>query len=867
MKKLRKLHSIVLSFILVFSMLAGSISVQGQEKALDETRLLADCEELIGIEMTDEEYADYLESIEQAEQEAYAIDSVYAISDYSIFSNDYCKNMLNEVEQNFYDELYEAAINILSTDADCEKAGNNYVIGSASYAGMTKERAKEILAIFIYQNSQFYFIDTKFMISTNSQIIAPCVYEIFADGDARDDVTDEFFGLVEGWLDELEQCANDYEIIVEAHDIVCDHVVYGSTTATYNQSAYSAVILKDTVCAGYAKFYSILLNGSGVDCISVTGTDHAWNLVNLYGNWYNVDTTWDDDDFSGNHYTSYLLKSDDTITSGHVREDIYYVVAPDCEIDYSGSGEVTTPIPVSSISLDSSEVVLEIDGSNAKNLTALIYPSNATDKNYSWGVENASVATISDDGVVTAVAPGETVVYAVAGDGYFRAECKVYVYGSQDSPNAPTVMGRSTDTITLVYVVGCEYSMDKVNWQSSSTFTGLTPDTSYTFYMRRAAQGYYRASKASAATTTRTFPIYVTDIDINIDNHSFQLGEGENQINLTVSILPENASYKTCTWSSSNPNVATVSADGTVTAVSPGVTEIVATSGDGFSSDTCVVTVYGKYDVPDMPSVVEISTNSITLTQVAGCEYSMDKVNWQTSNTFFGLNPNKTYTFYMRKAATTYWACSDPTAGLPVTTDKLNVTVSSGGLYVAEHDNEHALVGMTTTTTGNCDLEYQWLACKTSDEKWFLVKDWTLNNEWLDWEPEESGDYVLLCKVRVVGNEDSVAEASVGINHHKYIKGKCQMPYDGEGGGYLIGFETYDNPGGKYKYEMLILDCTLLAQGKDAWIYTTGQCYVPENCFWTIWQPQYGYYWTLFRLYDEDGNLIDEECYGFENIC
>ena len=105
------------------------------------------------------------------------------------------------------------------------------------------------------------------------------------------------------------------------------------------------------------------------------------------------------------------------------------------------------------------------------------------------------------------------------------------------------------------------------------------------------------------------------------------------------------------------------------------------------------------------------------------------------------------------------------------------------------------------------------------------------------------------------------------VNDDKTIKGICQMPYYGEGGGYLIGVETYSNPNQEYQYELLILDCTLLAQGKDAWIYTTNKCNVSDgNSFWTVWQPQYGYYWTLFRVYDKNGYMLDEKCYGFQNI-
>lgn len=98
------------------------------------------------------------------------------------------------------------------------------------------------------------------------------------------------------------------------------------------------------------------------------------------------------------------------------------------------------------------------------------------------------------------------------------------------------------------------------------------------------------------------------------------------------------------------------------------------------------------------------------------------------------------------------------------------------------------------------------------------------------------------------------------------IKGICQMPYFGKGGGYLIGIETDSNPKNQLRYEMKILDCSLLRDGKDAWIYTTGQCAPADgNYLWTIWQPEYGYFWTLFSVYDRQGNLVDERCYGFVN--
>lgn len=135
-------------------------------------------------------------------------------------------------------------------------------------------------------------------------------------------------------------------------------------------------------------------------------------------------------------------------------------------------------------------------------------------------------------------------------------------------------------------------------------------------------------------------------------------------------------------------------------------------------------------------------------------------------------------------------------------------------------------------------------------------------------DDEVADRYIYIHREDYIDDFNCFKSVSEGIVHEdETIKGICQMPYYGEGGGYLIGVETYRNPNQEYQYELLVLDCTLLAQGKDAWIYTTNRCNVAnENAFWTVWQPQYGYYWTLFRVFDKNGYLLDEKCYGFQNV-
>lgn len=185
-------------------------------------------------------------------------------------------------------------------------------------------------------------------------------------------------------------------------------------------------------------------------------------------------------------------------------------------------------------------------------------------------------------------------------------------------------------------------------------------------------------------------------------------------------------------------------------------------------------------------------------------------------------------------------------------------------IYVASTDDTGITMGMVLESGYNKnDCSFEWEV--SEDGKTYeQIQEWTKGNEWITWKPSAFKEYHV--KGRAACETDgSYSEIDIKVSYHPHIKGKCQMPY--EQGGFLIGVETYDNPGQSYRYEMLILDCTLLAKGKPAWTYSTGKCGVQSgNALWTVWQPKYGYYWTLFRVYDQDGNMIDEECYGFQNI-
>lgn len=67
-----------------------------------------------------------------------------------------------------------------------------------------------------------------------------------------------------------------------------------------NTNPYGPLVGGYGICLGYATAFQLLMDLSGVECITVVGassdstSDHAWNMVRLDGEWYCVDPTWDD---------------------------------------------------------------------------------------------------------------------------------------------------------------------------------------------------------------------------------------------------------------------------------------------------------------------------------------------------------------------------------------------------------------------------------------------------------------------------------------------------------------------------------------------------------------------------------------------
>ena len=107
------------------------------------------------------------------------------------------------------------------------------------------------------------------------------------------------------------------------------------TYSRYNQNIYSSLVIGETVCAGYSRAFQYLMQRCGIPCyycIGLTPSNpddpfegrHAWNVIRLNGEWYNVDVTWDDNweggDFEYISYEYYNV-TDQNLSREHTRRD------------------------------------------------------------------------------------------------------------------------------------------------------------------------------------------------------------------------------------------------------------------------------------------------------------------------------------------------------------------------------------------------------------------------------------------------------------------------------------------------------------------------------------------------------------------
>ena len=212
-------------------------------------------------------------------------------------------------------------------------------------------------------------------------------------------------------------------------------------------------------------------------------------------------------------------------------------------------------VAVTGVTLDKTTATLTVGG-GTETLTATVKPDNATDKTVTWTSSNESVATVAN-GVVTPVAAGSATITAKAGDK--TATCTVTVNAATytvtvNTPTNGSVSASPTSAaagaeVTLTVTPASGYELDTLTVKDGSNNDVTVTDNKFTMPASNVAVS--ATFKASSSST-----VAVSGITIN--NAPTEALFVNSTGTLTATVSPDNATDKTVTWSSSDPDYVSI---------------------------------------------------------------------------------------------------------------------------------------------------------------------------------------------------------------------------------------------------------------------------------------------------------------------
>lgn len=294
----------------------------------------------------------------------------------------------------------------------------------------------------------------------------------------------------------------------------------------------------------------------------------------------------------------------------------------------------TITVPVTSVALDEKEITMYVG--QTKRLTYTVVPINASKGTVTWTSSNPSVATVDASGKVTARQVGSTVIMVKTVDGGHTAYCTIEV-----RQIAENVKFNSSE---IELITGQEYEVEYTVVPSTATDISLVWESSDTRVITVDDKGKVTAKGPGVAFVMVrtegggisylkvTVKQSVTGLILNFAEKTLYVND---TFELKASVIPSNAYNLAVEWKSSNPNVATVSANGEVTAVSVGTSVITCTTKDGGYKATCVIIVKEKITSMRLNySEYQLSLDkTVTLSVIINNQPATDyKIKWVSSN-------------------------------------------------------------------------------------------------------------------------------------------------------------------------------------------------------------------------------------------
>ena len=278
--------------------------------------------------------------------------------------------------------------------------------------------------------------------------------------------------------------------------------------------------------------------------------------------------------------------------------------------------------PVSGVGL---KPATSIVSGESERLSAVVIPVKTANRSVTWASSDSSIAAVDQNGLVTGVAviphgtTKQAVITVTTAEGNFSAQCAVTVVekpvpvtGIALNKGASYLLtGNSEILVATVYP--SDATNQNITWTSSNSLIASVDssgvvitgtNTGTVVITVTTADGGYTASCQFTVTAT---PVPVTGVTLNKSSTVTAIGNSET---LFATIAPLNATNQNLIWTSSNPGVAAVSAQGNVTGTGEGTAAITVATADGNFTAQCAVTVTA---MPVAVAGIDLVPSSITV--------------------------------------------------------------------------------------------------------------------------------------------------------------------------------------------------------------------------------------------------------------
>ncbi len=263
-----------LVFSLVMAFMAGSVSGCSLSDSFSE--IVRPVEEVAGTVKKNMELRKQLNALELPKEVK------------SISRGRYAYETLPEEKKVIYDQMLDAVMNheeeaALSTE-DGRELEDIFNCIKADYGGL-------------FWVESFRYTQYQRNGKTEAMSFAP---NYIMTAEERSQMQQKIDRQVKKYIEGVTADASDYEKVRDIYQMLIQKVDY-NLDAENNQNIISVFMNRETVCQGYASAMQYLMDQMDIPCVIVTGKakggPHAWNLVQIEGEWYYVDVTWGNSKF------------------------------------------------------------------------------------------------------------------------------------------------------------------------------------------------------------------------------------------------------------------------------------------------------------------------------------------------------------------------------------------------------------------------------------------------------------------------------------------------------------------------------------------------------------------------------------------